>query len=68
MSASLFDIYWDDKDCEREYKFYVYATDQTESYLDEIYKSDDRQRVIATMYARNPTRTNCPLSMMYFWK
>ena len=49
MSASLFDIYQDDNSCEREYKFYVYATDQKELYLDEVYKSDDRQRVIATI-------------------
>ena len=28
MSASLFDIYREDDNAEREYKFYVYATDQ----------------------------------------
>lgn len=49
MSASLFDIYWDDNNCEREYKFYVYATDQKESYLDEIHKTDDRKRLVETI-------------------
>lgn len=49
MSASLFDIYWDDKDCEREYKFYVYATDKVGSYLDEIHKTDDRKRLVQTI-------------------
>jgi hypothetical protein len=49
MSASLFDIYWDDNNCEREYKFYVYATDQKDYYLDEVCKTDDRKRLVETI-------------------
>ena len=49
MSASLFDIYREDEAYEREYKFYVYATDQKDFYLDEVCKSDDRQKVAATI-------------------
>lgn len=49
MSASLFDIYREDEAYEREYKFYVYATDQKEYYLDEVYKSDDRQKIAQTI-------------------
>ena len=49
MSASLFDIYWDDNNCEREYKFYVYATDKKDYYLDEVCKTDDRKRLVETI-------------------
>ena len=49
MSASLFDIYWGNNDYEREYKFYVYATDKKDYYLDEVYKSDDRERIATTI-------------------
>ena len=49
MSASLFDIYREDDNAEREYKFYVYATDQKDYYLDEVCKTDDRKRPVETI-------------------
>lgn len=49
MSASLFDIYNDSDPADREFKFYVYATDQNQFYLDTVYRSDDRQRVVNTI-------------------
>ena len=49
MSASLFDIYREDESFEREYKFYVYATDRKDYYLDEIHKTDDRKRLVETI-------------------
>lgn len=49
MSASLFDIYNDSDPTDREFKFYVYATDQNQFYLDTVYRSNDRKRVVNTI-------------------
>lgn len=49
MSASLFDIYNDSDPADREFKFYVYATDQNQFYLDTVYRSNDRKRVVNTI-------------------
>ena len=50
MSASLFDICWEDTPtCNEERKFYVYATDKKDFYLDEIYSTNDRKRLVETV-------------------
>ena len=49
MSASLFDIYREDTVTGEEKKFYVYATDKKDYYLDEIYATNDRKRLAQTI-------------------
>jgi hypothetical protein len=49
MSASLFDIYWDDVPNERNYRFYVYAEDKPESALDIVYRTDHRESIVNTI-------------------
>ena len=49
MSASLFDIFRDESTVCEEKKYYVYATDRKDFYLDEIYATNDRKRLVETI-------------------
>ena len=46
MSASLFDIFYETSDYTPEKKFHIYATDKNNYYLDDIYSTNDRVRLI----------------------
>lgn len=46
MSASLFDIFYEEKEYTPEKRFHIYATDKNNYYLDDIYSTNDRARLI----------------------